>query len=115
MGGGEGELSGGQQQRLCLARALVPEPHVLLLDEPCSALDPIASGLVENLITSLRGRYTVVIVTHNLAQARRIADEVAVFWVRDGAGALIEHGPVEAVFESPRSEWTAGYVRGVRG
>ena len=67
-------LSGGQQQRLCIARALALEPEVLLLDEPCSALDPISSGVVEDLIAALRGRYTVVIVTHNLAQARRIAD-----------------------------------------
>ena len=80
------ELSGGQQQRLCIARALALGPKVLLLDEPCSALDPIASGVVEDLIASLRGRVTLVVVTHNLAQARRIADDTAVFWVRDGAG-----------------------------
>ncbi len=109
------DLSGGQQQRLCLARALVLEPQVLLLDEPCSALDPIAGGVVEDIILSLRGRYTVVIVTHNLAQARRVADDVAVFWVRAGAGAMIEHGPVESVFDAPRSEWTAAYVQGVHG
>jgi phosphate transport system ATP-binding protein len=108
-------LSGGQQQRLCLARALVLEPEVLLLDEPCSALDPIAGGVVEDLIASLRGRYTIVIVTHNLAQARRLADDVAVFWMQDGAGAMIEHGKVEEVFENPSSPWTAQYVRGLRG
>ena len=109
------ELSGGQQQRLCLARALVLEPMVLLLDEPCSALDPIAGGVVEDLILSLRGRYTVVVVTHNLAQARRIADDVAVFWMQGGAGTMIEHGTVDRVFDAPRTEWTAQYVRGVRG
>jgi len=109
------ELSGGQQQRLCLARALVLEPEVLLLDEPCSALDPIAGGVVEDLILSLRGRYTLVVVTHNLAQARRIADDVAVFWMRNGAGALIEHGRAEEVFESPGHELTAEYLEGVRG
>jgi phosphate transport system ATP-binding protein len=109
------ELSGGQQQRLCLARALVLDPDVLLMDEPCSALDPIASGVVEDLIVSLRGQYTVVVVTHNLAQARRIADDVAVFWVRDGAGTLIEHGPAAATFDSPAHELTAAYVRGIRG
>jgi phosphate transport system ATP-binding protein len=109
------ELSGGQQQRLCLARALVLEPQVLLLDEPCSALDPIAGGVVEDLIASLRGRYTVVIVTHNLGQARRLGDDVAVFWVQEGVGTLIEFGPAGQVFEQPRSEWTAAYVRGHRG
>ena len=108
-------LSGGQQQRLCLARALALEPEVLLLDEPCSALDPLASGVVEDLISGLRGRYTVVIVTHNLAQARRIADRVAVLWVRDGAGALIEEGTAEEVFENPREDLTRAYVTGLRG
>jgi len=108
-------LSGGQQQRLCLARALALEPEVLLLDEPCSALDPIASGVVEDLIASLRSRYTVVVVTHNLAQARRIADDVAVFWVQGGAGTLIEHGSVGDIFESPKTELAAAYVAGARG
>lgn len=77
------QLSGGQQQRLCIARALALKPQVLLMDEPCSSLDPIASAKVESLIESLRGRFTILIVTHNLAQARRISDHVAVFWVRD--------------------------------
>ncbi len=108
-------LSGGQQQRLCLARALALEPEVVLLDEPCSALDPIASGVVEDLIASLRGRYTVIIVTHNLAQARRIADRVVFFWVRDGVGRLIEEGAAEKIFEQPEDELTAAYVRGARG
>ena len=109
------ELSGGQQQRLCLARALVLEPEVVLMDEPCSALDPIASGVVEDLIVSLRRHYTLVIVTHNLAQARRIADDVAVCWVREGVGTLIEHGPAATTFEAPAHELTAAYVRGIRG
>lgn len=109
------DLSGGQQQRLCLARALALEPEVVLLDEPCSALDPIASGVVEDLIARLRGRYTVIIVTHNLAQARRIADRVAFFWVRDGVGRLIEEGEVDKIFEQPDDELTAAYVRGARG
>lgn len=108
-------LSGGQQQRLCLARALALEPEVLLLDEPCSALDPIASGVVEDLISTLRGRLTVVIVTHNLAQARRLADRVACFWVRDGAGRLIESGPTRRVFEAPEDPLTRAYVEGDRG
>ena len=108
-------LSGGQQQRLCLARALALSPEVLLLDEPCSALDPISSGIVEDLIVSLRGRYTVVIVTHNLAQARRIADHVAIFWSIDGIGQLIENGSAQNIFESPQHELTAAYISGARG
>ena len=108
-------LSGGQQQRLCIARALALKPAALLLDEPCSALDPIASGVVEDLMLSLRRRYTLIVITHNLAQARRIADDVALFWVRDGSGALIETGPVEQIFEQPREEVTASYIRGIRG
>lgn len=108
-------LSGGQQQRLCIARALALNPKVLLMDEPCSALDPIASGVVEDLISSLRGKYTVVVVTHNLAQARRIADDVAMFWVQAGAGTVVESGSAKQMFESPRSEITAAYLRGERG
>jgi len=108
-------LSGGQQQRLCLARALVLSPEILLLDEPCSALDPISSGIVEDLIVSLRSRYTVVIVTHNLAQARRIADHVALFWSVNGSGELLEHGPAHTMFESPQHELTAAYISGSRG
>jgi phosphate transport system ATP-binding protein len=108
-------LSGGQQQRLCIARALVLEPEVLLMDEPCSALDPIASGVVEDLIQRLRGRYTVVIVTHNLAQARRIANYAAFFWMKERVGQLIEFGRCQALFEAPREELTAAYVSGARG
>jgi phosphate transport system ATP-binding protein len=108
-------LSGGQQQRLCLARALALEPSVLLMDEPCSALDPIAGGVVERLITQMRGRLSMIVVTHNLAQARRIADHTAVFWMRDGTGRLIEQGPTQRVFEAPRDPRTAAYVRGVEG
>ncbi len=108
-------LSGGQQQRLCIARALALEPELILFDEPCSALDPIASGVVEDLIRSLRGKVTVVIVTHNLAQARRIADAAAVFWVRDGAGALVEHGPAGQVFTAPSDPDAALYLSGARG
>lgn len=109
------DLSGGQQQRLCLARALVLKPEVLLLDEPCSALDPISGGVVEDMIASLRGRYTVLVVTHNLAQARRIADHMAVFWIQDGSGQLIECGTVNQIFEDPKHDLTRAYVSGQRG
>jgi len=108
-------LSGGQQQRLSIARALALEPEVLLLDEPCSALDPISSGIVEDLIKSLRPRYTMVVVTHNLAQARRMGDRAAVFWVQNGAGRLIEQGPVPRIFEAPVDPLTLAYVSGMRG
>lgn len=108
-------LSGGQQQRLCIARALALEPETILFDEPCSALDPIASGVVEDLIHSLKGKFTVVIVTHNLAQARRISDRVAVFWVRGGAGTMVEYGPSERVFSNPSDADAALYLSGARG
>lgn len=108
-------LSGGQQQRLCFARALALRPEVLLLDEPCSALDPLATSVVEELILRLRGDYTIIIVTHNLSQARRIADDAAMFWVRDGVGALVEHGPAERIFAAPRFPETRDYVQGRRG
>ena len=108
-------LSGGQQQRLCMARALVLSPEVLLMDEPCSALDPLSSGVVEDLIVGLRGRYTVLIVTHNLAQARRIADYTALFWVQNGAGQLIEAGTAKQIFDDPLDPLTAAYVCGMRG
>ncbi|NES20572.1 MAG: phosphate ABC transporter ATP-binding protein [Symploca sp. SIO3E6] len=108
------KLSGGQKQRLCIARTLALRPEVLLMDEPCSALDPISSGAVEDLITSLRGKYTVVIVTHNLAQARRVADYVGVFWVDEDQGRLIEAGSVQQVFENPQNPVTAAYVKGHR-
>jgi phosphate transport system ATP-binding protein len=109
------QLSGGQQQRLCIARALVLKPMVLLMDEPCSALDPISSGVVEDLILRLRGQYTVVIVTHNLAQAKRIANYAAFFWMKERVGKLIEFGHSQQLFEAPRHDLTAAYVNGARG
>jgi phosphate transport system ATP-binding protein len=108
-------LSGGQQQRLCIARALALDPQILLMDEPCSALDPIASGVVEDLISRLCGRYTIVIVTHNLAQARRIANYAAFFWIKNHAGRLVEFGNCRQIFESPTHELTAAYINGARG
>jgi phosphate transport system ATP-binding protein len=108
-------LSGGQQQRLCIARALVLEPEVLLMDEPCSSLDPISSAVVEDLILELRSRYTVVIVTHNLAQARRIANYAAFFWMKERVGRLIEFDRCQRLFDAPAHELTAAYVSGARG
>ncbi|MDF2374902.1 MAG: phosphate ABC transporter ATP-binding protein [Verrucomicrobiales bacterium] len=105
-------LSGGQQQRLCIARALALDPDVILFDEPCSALDPMASAVVEEHIAALRGRITVAIVTHNLAQARRISDRVAVFWIRNGSGTIIEHGPTKEVFSNPVDPSSRCYLEG---
>jgi phosphate transport system ATP-binding protein len=105
-------LSGGQQQRLCIARALVLGPEALLMDEPCSALDPIATSVIEELICSLRERLTIVIVTHNLRQAKRIGDDVALFWSTNGEGGLIESGTSDELFESPKHELAKLYVSG---
>jgi phosphate transport system ATP-binding protein len=103
-------LSGGQQQRLCIARALVLQPDALLMDEPCSALDPIASAKVEQLIVSLKGRYTVLMVTHNLAQAERVADHIGLLWAQNGPGRLIEHGPTAELFSNPSNPLTTQYL-----
>jgi phosphate transport system ATP-binding protein len=104
-------MSGGQQQRLCIARALAARPEVLLLDEPCSALDPRSTTIIEELILDLREELAVVIVTHNLQQAYRIADRVAFMFL----GELVEYGPAEDVFERPRNTRTADYVGGAFG
>jgi phosphate transport system ATP-binding protein len=104
-------LSGGQQQRLCIARAIAPRPEVLLMDEPCSALDPISTGVIEELIGELRRDLAVVIVTHNLAQAHRVADKVAFMYLGD----LVEYGTTEDLFEDPRAQRTREYVRGAFG
>lgn len=108
-------LSGGQQQRLCLARALVLEPEVLLLDEPCSALDPISTGVVEELLIGLRSRCTLIVVTHNLAQARRISDRSALLWSEGNGGRLIEAGETRMMFDSPRETMTEAYLKGQVG
>ncbi len=109
------KLSGGQQQRLCIARALALDPKVILFDEPCSALDPITSSVVEDHIAALRERVTVVIVTHNLAQARRISDRIAVFWIRDGVGTIVEKGVTAEVFANPQDASARCYLEGVCG
>jgi phosphate transport system ATP-binding protein len=104
-------LSGGQQQRLCIARAIAIRPSVLMLDEPCASLDPISTAAIEELLLQLRRDYTIVIVTHNLAQARRISDKCAYFLM----GELVEFGGTRQVFEHPAREETARYLSGVYG
>ena len=101
-------MSGGQQQRLCIARAIAAEPEVLLMDEPCSALDPIATNKIEDLIADLRGEYTIVIVTHNMQQAARVSDYTAFMYL----GRLIEYGPTSTIFQNPHLQETQDYVTG---
>ena len=101
-------LSGGQQQRLCIARALAVTPAVLMLDEPCASLDPISTAKIEELLLSLSAEYTIIIVTHNLAQAHRISDQVAFFLM----GRLVESGETRDVFDSPKHAETANYIQG---
>ena len=101
-------LSGGQQQRLCIARALAVEPTVMLMDEPCSALDPIATGRVEETITALKAQYTIVIVTHNMQQASRLSDYTAFFYM----GRLVEYDRTDRIFTNPRLKQTEDYVTG---
>jgi phosphate transport system ATP-binding protein len=104
-------LSGGQQQRLCIARALAVQPEVLLMDEPASALDPIATAKIEDLIHELKERYTIVIVTHNMQQAGRVSDQTAFFYMGD----LVEVGPTERIFTNPSEKRTEDYVTGKFG
>jgi phosphate transport system ATP-binding protein len=101
-------MSGGQMQRLCIARAIANSPEVLLMDEPCSALDPIATGKVEELIHELKKEYTIVIVTHNMQQAARVSDRTAFFYL----GKLIEYDETDAIFMNPKNEQTEAYVSG---
>lgn len=108
-------LSGGQQQRLCIARALALNPQVLLLDEPCSALDPVSTEKIEALICSLKGQVTMILVTHNLAQARRVADQVAVCWVDKGCGCVVECDETKTIFERPMHPVTKDYCLGRLG
>ena len=102
------ELSGGQQQRLCIARAIAVEPEVVLMDEPCSALDPIATGRIEELIRELSREYTIIIVTHNMQQASRVSDHTAFLWL----GRLIEYGQTGTLFTNPHVELTEDYITG---
>jgi phosphate transport system ATP-binding protein len=101
-------LSGGQQQRLCIARALATKPQILLMDEPCSALDPVATGRIEDLIEQLKGSYTIVIVTHNMQQAARVSDMAAFFCL----GELIEYDVTARIFSNPAKKQTEDYVTG---
>jgi len=108
-----GALSGGQQQRLCIARSLAVAPDVLLMDEPCSALDPTSTRRVEETIGELRGQVTVVIVTHNMQQAQRVSDHCAFFLAAENTpGHIVESGETRQVFENPSDPRTADYVRG---
>jgi len=104
-------LSGGQQQRLCIARALAVEPEVILMDEPCSALDPIATARIERLITALKEQYTIVLVTHNMQQAARVADYTAFLYL----GQLIEYDETGNIFANPKEELTERYITGKFG
>ncbi|WP_337137621.1 phosphate ABC transporter ATP-binding protein PstB [Sphingomonas aquatica] len=104
-------LSGGQQQRLCIARAIAVDPEVILMDEPCSALDPIATAKIEELIHELKGRYAIVIVTHNMQQAARVSQRTAFFHL----GALVEYGATSDIFTNPRQERTKDYITGRYG
>ncbi|EFL87746.1 phosphate ABC transporter ATP-binding protein PstB [Ahrensia sp. R2A130] len=101
-------LSGGQQQRLCIARAIAVQPNVILMDEPCSALDPIATATVETLIDELREKYTIIIVTHSMQQAARVSQRTAFFHL----GELVEYGDTESIFNAPREERTQNYITG---
>jgi phosphate transport system ATP-binding protein len=101
-------LSGGQQQRLCIARALAIEPEVILMDEPCSALDPLATAKIEDLMVELKKNYTVVIVTHNMQQAARVSDYAAYMYL----GKMIEFDSTKKLFENPREELTQNYITG---
>jgi len=114
-------MSGGQQQRLCIARALATEPDVLLMDEPCSALDPISTGRIEDLMMELKESYSIVIVTHNMQQAARVSDMTAFFTVelhdegRSRTGAVVEYGPTDKIFTNPDDSRTEDYVTGKFG
>ncbi len=110
-------LSGGQKQRLCIARTIALGPEIILMDEPCSSLDPISSDKIEELIDNLRGKYTIIIITHNLPQARRLCDFVHAFWYdyKTHSGKLIESGTCIDIFENPKDPILQDYIRGLKG
>lgn len=108
-------LSGGQQQRLCIARAMSLNPSIMLFDEPCSSLDPRSTATIENLLGQLRSQTTMLIVTHNLAQARRVSDQTGLFWPINNIGRLVECAPTIDFFENPKSNYTKSYVNGHSG
>jgi len=113
LGSPGGALSGGQQQRLCIARSLAVQPNVLLMDEPCSALDPTSTARIEETIAELRHQVTIVIVTHNMQQAHRVSDFCAFFLASENEpGAIVEHGPTETIFTAPADDRTLQYVQG---
>jgi phosphate transport system ATP-binding protein len=106
-------LSGGQQQRLCIARVLAVEPEVILMDEPCSALDPLATLKIEDLMRNLAQNYTIIIVTHNMQQAARVSDTAAFMMMEeDRAGVLVEYGPTSQLFTNPKDKRTEDYITG---
>jgi phosphate transport system ATP-binding protein len=108
-----GALSGGQQQRLCIARSLAVRPRVLLMDEPCSALDPTSTRVIEETMADLVREVTIVIVTHNMQQAQRVSNQCAFFLAGKGEpGSIVEHGPTDAMFNNPQDPRTADYVHG---
>jgi len=108
-----GSLSGGQQQRLCIARSLAVKPRVLLMDEPCSALDPTSTRRIEQTILELKDQVTIVIVTHNMQQAQRVSDQCAFFLAEAGTpGHIVEHGYTDAMFSMPSDQRTLDYVNG---
>ena len=108
-------LSGGQQHRLCIARAIALEPEILLMDEPCSALDPQSSATIESLIGAMRKKFTLIVVTHNLAQAKRVSDKTVIFWNYEGFGQIVEDGPTDQVFFKPSNKTAQAYIGGHLG
>lgn len=108
-------LSGGQMQRLCIARTLLLKPEIILLDEPCSALDPLSTEVIEQLLVKLKHKYTIIIVTHNLSQAKRISDQTLFLWSNEGKCEILECGESKSFFDSPKNDITKQYINGIIG